>query len=67
MKNRILYRPAYLMLAAGLLVGAIAQFITQFTSLPDFAKGAFFGVGIGIELAALIKIIRTKASLTSRK
>lgn len=34
----------------GLLVNSIALIIAQRTTLPDFVKGSFFGIGIGILL-----------------
>jgi len=45
-----------ILLAAGLLLIAFTQILTRFVSLPDFVKGALTGIGIGLEIIAIIKV-----------
>lgn len=43
-------------LLTGLLIISVTLFLGQFTTLPDFARGALMGVGIGMELIALNRL-----------
>ncbi len=62
MKNRKLYKPAFMIMASGLLIGAVAQLVERFTQAPDSIKGVLFGVAIGVEIIALIKMKKVRAN-----
>ncbi|MBG6129217.1 hypothetical protein IWQ46_000675 [Aquimarina sp. EL_35] len=42
-----------MLLSMGLLIIALTQIFSHYIELPDLAKGAFTGIGIGILLIAL--------------
>ena len=44
-----------LTIAIGLCIMCIALVITRLTNLPDFVKGVWFGVGIGVTALPLFK------------
>ncbi|WP_219124946.1 hypothetical protein [Mucilaginibacter sp. 21P] len=43
-------------LLAGLLIISLTLFLSRFATLPDFARGALIGVGIGMEIIALNRL-----------
>ena len=43
------------LLIMGIFVLSIAQIVTHFVQLPDFANGLFMGIGLGLLAISLIK------------
>jgi hypothetical protein len=56
MNIRSLPKPISNFLLIGLLIISFTLFLAQFTVLPDFLRGALTGVGIGMEIIALIRL-----------
>lgn len=46
--------------AAGLLIFVTIQLVRQFVDVPDLVQGAVMGLGIGIEIRALVHMKRAK-------
>lgn len=53
MKN-LTKRKSLILLVIGLFIIAISQILSHLMELPDFAKGSFMGIGIGLLLTSLI-------------
>lgn len=66
MKRNPMPRPAFLLLIAGLLIPAVVSILSRCVPLPDGLSGFVAGVGIGLELMALISIRRHKARRTGK-
>ncbi|WP_452230046.1 hypothetical protein [Lacinutrix sp. MEBiC02404] len=47
-------RKALLLIPLGMFVIAASQVFSHYFALPDFAKGSFVGIGIGVLLVATI-------------
>ncbi|QRM90367.1 hypothetical protein FG167_14345 [Lacinutrix sp. WUR7] len=47
-------RKALLLIPIGMFVIAASQVFSHYFALPDFAKGSFVGIGIGLLIIALI-------------
>jgi uncharacterized membrane protein YoaK (UPF0700 family) len=60
MKRKQSLVPPLILLVAGLLMVAVASLINHFLQLPDFVKGTLAGFGIGIEIVAVVKLIKLK-------
>lgn len=45
---------ALLLIPIGMFVIAASQVFSHYLELPDFAKGSFVGIGIGLLIIALI-------------
>jgi hypothetical protein len=56
MKSKFFQNTATIPLVVGLLLIALSQIMGRYIILPDFAKGALMGIGIGLEIIALIKV-----------
>jgi hypothetical protein len=41
-------------MSSGMFIIAVSQIFSHFVELPDFTKGLFFGIGIGMLLLAII-------------
>ena len=52
--KKITKRRALILLSIGMLVIATSQIVSQFFEIPDFTKGSFIGIGIGLLLTSLI-------------
>ncbi|NJB37403.1 hypothetical protein [Croceivirga sp. JEA036] len=52
--KKIKKRRALILLSIGLLVIATSQILSHSFELPDFVKGSFIGIGIGLLLTSLI-------------
>jgi hypothetical protein len=52
--KKITKRKALFLLSIGMFVIATAQIFSHYFELPDFAKGSFIGIGIGLLLTSLI-------------
>ncbi|MFD0764978.1 hypothetical protein ACFQZI_08930 [Mucilaginibacter lutimaris] len=50
-------------LLVGLLVVSFTLLLGQFTTLPDFVRGALMGVGIGLEIIALTRLAAYKQKM----
>jgi hypothetical protein len=53
--------PERLMIATGLLLVTTPTLINDWVHLPDFVRGAFFGLGLGLETIGLIYLKRKRA------
>ncbi len=42
--------------ATGLLIAAIAQLLSHYIQMPDAILGGFIGIGVGIEIMALVML-----------
>jgi len=56
MLTRSFKNPAAIFLIAGLMVITVTQILARMVLMTDFVKGALTGVGIGLEIIALIKL-----------
>jgi len=56
--------PERLMIPIGLLLVTTPTLINDWVHLPDFVRGAFFGLGLGLETMGLI-YLRRKRSVDS--
>ncbi|HEK21480.1 MULTISPECIES: hypothetical protein [unclassified Mucilaginibacter] len=56
-------------LLAGLLIISFTLLLGQFTKLPDFARGALMGAGIGMEIIAInrLAVYKKKLSITENR
>ncbi|MDX8553744.1 hypothetical protein MK851_08935 [Tenacibaculum sp. 1B UA] len=52
--KKITKRKALILLSIGMLVITTSQILSHFFELPDFTKGSFIGIGIGLLLTSLI-------------
>ncbi|UMB61181.1 hypothetical protein MHL31_03005 [Lutibacter sp. A80] len=52
--KKITKRKTLILLSIGMFVIAASQIFSQYFVLPDFAKGSFIGIGIGLVLMSLI-------------
>lgn len=57
-----LTKPTAIFPIAGLLIVAFTQILAHFITLPDFLRGAVTGIGIGMELIAVIKLLSSRRS-----
>ena len=60
-------KKARLQLAIGLLIFVAAQLVRQFVDVPDLLQGAVMGVGLGIEIRALVHLKRAKQAAQEAK
>jgi hypothetical protein len=61
MKHYTIPKPALVLLIAGLLMTTTMPLIGRHFSMPDFAKGFITGLGLTLELLALVKIQQSKS------
>jgi hypothetical protein len=54
---------ALVLLLIGTLVVSLSGFIVSRYQLPDFASGILLGTGIGLELVAVLLMLRHKRSM----
>ena len=47
-------RKALILIPIGVFTIAIIQVLAHFTEIPDFIRGAFTGIGIGLIVMALV-------------
>lgn len=52
--KKITKRKSIILMSFGLFVIATSQIFSHLLELPDFAKGSFIGIGIGLLLTATI-------------
>jgi uncharacterized membrane protein YoaK (UPF0700 family) len=60
MKHKQTLVSPLILLAVGLMIVAIVSIINHYTNLPDILKGTLVGFGIGLEIVAVIKLIKLK-------
>ncbi|WP_374951651.1 hypothetical protein [Mucilaginibacter sp.] len=65
MKIKSISKRAGMLLSAGLIVIVFAQVLTRYVLLPDFVRGAMMGVGIGLQIIALIKLKQDRENESS--
>ncbi len=53
-------RKPQILIFVGLLTTSFVQIIQHYEIMPDFLYGSFLGIGIGISLLGVIKIIKNK-------
>jgi len=58
MKKLTISAKAYLII--GLFILCTVQILRHYLTMPDFAAGALMGIGIGVEILALIKLNKAK-------
>lgn len=46
--KKVSKKNALILMTTGMFVIATSQIITHFVSVPDFMKGTFLGIGIGL-------------------
>lgn len=63
MKRNTLPKPALVLLVIGLLMTSLTPIINRYFPLPDFLKGFINGMGLMLEVIALIKIQRSKKNM----
>jgi hypothetical protein len=56
MNIRSLPKPISNFLIIGIIIVSFSLLLGQFTAVPDFLRGALIGVGIGMEIIALIRL-----------
>jgi hypothetical protein len=49
-------KPLMLLLATGLLIAAATSILSRYVKIPDMMLGSFMGLGIGLEIVAIIKL-----------
>jgi hypothetical protein len=64
--NKKLPIPAYVLLAFGLLIVGLSNFLSRKFAIPDFATGVMLGMGIAMEIAALCLLMRYRNRLVSK-
>jgi hypothetical protein len=64
MKNKQFSKPAVLCLVLGLVILSVAQVLSRYFHLSDFAHGSLIGLGIGVEWCAFILVARSKKKLS---
>nr|WP_309755717.1 hypothetical protein [Flavobacterium sp.] len=52
--KKIINRKSVILMSSGMFIIAVSQIFSHFVELPDFTKGLFFGIGIGMLLLAII-------------
>lgn len=53
------------LLAIGLLLVIIPSFLKRFVPVPDWAQGLLMGLGIGLELAAVVILAKIRNKRTT--
>ena len=56
MKIKSLPKPIGNYFLMGILIVALSQLFARFIPMADFVRGALMGVGIGLEIIAVIKL-----------
>lgn len=44
-----------ILISIGLMISSVAQIVSHFMTMPDFVRGSFIGIGIGVMILAFIK------------
>ena len=60
MKTRKLNGPECLLICLGLLMATMPALLKDYIQIPDFLRGALGGLGLGLEIGALILIRKRK-------
>jgi len=60
MKNFNISKPVLILLVTGLLLTTLMPIVNRYFPMPDVVKGFLMGLGLTIEVIALIKIDRNK-------
>lgn len=60
MKRNPIQRRALMLLASGLLITSLPPIICQHFSAPDSLRGFLTGLGLALEVIALVKIQRNR-------
>lgn len=63
MKRNTIPKSALALLVIGLLMTTLTSIINRYFPLPDFSKGFLNGLGLTIEIIALVKIQRSKKNI----
>jgi hypothetical protein len=60
MKKNNIPKPAFVLFIIGLLISTLTPVTGRFFLLPDFVKGVIMGLGLALEIIALIIFQRNK-------
>jgi len=60
MKPNTIPKPALTLLVAGLLMTTLTPILSRYVFMPDFVKGFLTGLGLALEVIALVKIQRSR-------
>jgi len=60
MKNFNISKPVLILLVIGLLLTTLMPIVNRYFPMPDVVKGFLMGLGLTIEVIALIKMDRNK-------
>jgi len=60
MKNFNISKPVLILLVTGLLLTTLMPIVNRYFPMPDVVKGFLMGLGLTIEVIALIKMDRNK-------
>jgi hypothetical protein len=60
MKRNIIPKSALTYLIVGLLINTLPLIISRYFPLPDLLRGLITGLGLALELVALVKIQRSR-------
>ena len=60
MKRKFISKPALLCLITGLLISTLTPIVNRYYPLPDAFKGFMTGLGLAVEMIALIKLQQSK-------
>ena len=56
MKRFTTIKSVRLLFATGLLIAALTQLFSRYLQIPDAVLGGFIGIGVGIEIMALVML-----------
>lgn len=63
MKRNAISKPVLILLVSGLLLTSVVPALSRYFPMPDFMKGFLSGLGITLEVIALIKSQRDKKAV----
>ena len=64
MKNFNISKPVLILLVTGLLLTTLMPIVNRYFPMPDVVKGFLMGLGLTIEVIALIKMDKIKKKST---
>lgn len=60
MKRNPIPKPAFALMAIGLLLVSLMPIVARHFAIPDFARGFVTGLGLTLEVIALVKMQRSR-------
>lgn len=64
MKKTSVSKAVLMLLVSGLLLTSVVPIVNRYYPMPDALNGFFMGIGLAIEVLALIKMERNKRNIT---